>query len=205
MDLNKLADMIDDMFRDPLLLKEYPFGFPEKGKSNKYATGSLYNSVATVVKKSGNDFIIDIFVNDYYVYVNRGRAKGKKWVPYSALMTWIQARGIKFNFSQEQKMVSFAYAINKKRIKDGKKPLPMRVLLDWMKAKNIQPNFDEMKATVFAIQGGIRKNGIRAAKIEDKFYMLLEKNPMFTELLGDVLFEDLENSISKILIDTKNK
>ena len=205
MDLNKVADLIDDMFRDPLLEKAYPFGFPPKGMSNKYATGSLYNSVNTVVKKSGDDFIVDIFVNDYYTYVNRGRAKGKGYVPYSALMTWIQARGIKFNFSAEQKMVSFAYAINKKRKRDGKKPLPMKVLLDWMRENNIQPKFDEMKATVFAIQGGIRKNGIRAANVEDKFYEMLEKDPRITDLIGDVAFEDLVNKISKILIDTKNK
>ena len=205
MDLNKVADLIDDMFRDPLLENAYPFGFPPKGMSNKYATGSLYNSVNTVVKKTGDDFIVDIFVNDYYTYVNRGRAKGKGYVPYSALMTWIQARGIKFNFSAEQKMVSFAYAINKKRKKDGKKPLPMKVLLDWMRANNIQPKFDEMKATVFAIQGGIRKNGIRAAKVEDKFYEMLEKDSRITDLIGDVAFEDLVNKISKILIDTKIK
>ena len=205
MDLNKVADLIDDMFREPLLENAYPFGFPPKGMSNKYATGSLYNSVNTVVTKSGNDFIVDIFVNDYYTYVNRGRQKGKGYVPYSALMTWIQARGIKFNFSAEQKMVSFAYAINKKRKRDGKKPLPMRVLIDWMRKNNIQPKFDEMKATVFAIQGGIRKNGIRAAKMEDKFYDLLEKDSRITDLIGDVAFEDLVNKISKILIDTKIK
>ena len=205
MDLGKVADLIDDMFREPLLQNDYPFGFPPKGNSNKYATGSLYNSISTVVKKTGDDFIVEIFVNDYYTYVNRGRAKGKGYVPYSALMTWIQARGIKFNFTAEQKMVSFAYAINKSRKKKGKKPLPMKVLLDWMKANNIQPNFDEMKATVFAIQGGIRKNGIRAAKVEDKFYDLLEKDPRITELMGDVAFEDLVNKISKILIDTKIK
>jgi hypothetical protein len=193
------------MFREPLLENAYPFGFPPKGMSNKYATGSLYNSVNTVVTKSGNDFIVDIFVNDYYTYVNRGRQKGKGYVPYSALMTWIQARGIKFNFSAEQKMVSFAYAINKKRKRDGKKPLPMRVLIDWMRKNNIQPKFDEMKATVFAIQGGIRKNGIRAAKMEDKFYDLLEKDSRITDLIGDVAFEDLVNKISKILIDTKIK
>lgn len=205
MDLNKVADIIDDMFREPLLENVYPFGFPPKGNSNKYATGSLYNSVSTVVKKTGDDFIVDIFVNDYYTYVNRGRARGKKWVPYSALMTWIQARGIKFNFSAEQKMVSFAYAINKKRKKDGKKPLPMKVLLNWMKEKNIQPNFDEMKATVFAIQGGIRKNGIRAARVETKFYEMLEKDTRITDLIGDLAFEDLVKKISKILIDTKTK
>jgi hypothetical protein len=205
MDLAKVADIIDDMFREPLLENVYPFGFPPKGNSNKYATGSLYNSVSTVVKKTGDDFIVDIFVNDYYTYVNRGRARGKGYVPYSALMTWIQARGIKFNFSAEQKMVSFAYAINKKRKKDGKKPLPMKVLLDWMKDKNIQPKFDEMKATVFAIQGGIRKNGIRAARVEDKFYEMLEKDSRITDLIGDLGFEDLVNKISKILIDTKTK
>ena len=205
MDLSKVADIIDDMFREPILENVYPFGFPPKGRSNKYATGSLYNSVSTVVKKTGDDFIVDIFVNDYYTYVNRGRQKGKGYVPFTALMTWIQARGIKFNFSAEQKMVSFAYAINKKRKRDGKKPLPMKVLLDWMKDKNIQPKFDEMKATVFAIQGGIRKNGIRAARVEDKFYDLLEKDPRITDLIGDLGFEDLVNKISKILIDTKIK
>ncbi len=95
MDLNAIAPIIENKFKEALAEKRYPFGFAKKqGISNKIATGSLYNSVKVSVVPGNNTEIIQITMNDYGQWVQSGRLRGKKGVPIDALEKWIKARGI---------------------------------------------------------------------------------------------------------------
>jgi len=74
MDLNAIAPIIENKFKEALAEKRYPFGFAKKqGISNKIATGSLYNSVKVSVVPGNNTEIIQITMNDYGQWVQSGR------------------------------------------------------------------------------------------------------------------------------------
>jgi hypothetical protein len=97
MDLNAIAPIIENKFKEALAEKRYPFGFAKKqGISNKIATGSLYNSVKVSVVPGNNTEIIQITMNDYGQWVQSGRLRGKKGVPIDALEKWIKRRSLAF-------------------------------------------------------------------------------------------------------------
>lgn len=202
LELQEIADLIDNMLKETLSEKVYPYGSQNR-MGNKVASGRLRNSVKTKVTDTNGDLMIEIMVNDYFQWIQSGRAPKKKVIPYDDLLEWVRYRHIKFNFSQEQKYLSFAYAINKKRKKNGKKPIPMNVLINWMKNNNIQPNFDEEKATVNTIRNSIKKKGIKNANIEDRFYKKLENDDTIVKLIGESTFDDFLEQLQYNFIDTK--
>jgi hypothetical protein len=168
---------------------------------NKVASGSLRDSIEVKVVRKNTDIAIELFANDYFQWVQSGRAPGKKGVPVSAIMQWMGYRGITATDSNNQKygalqsQVATAYIINKGRIKKNKKPLPMDVLIKWVKDKNIRFNIDLQKGMAFAIQSNIKKFGIRPANIEDKLFEQIATNDDIVMLLGDLAFEDLVDRI----------
>lgn len=197
----EIAELIDDMLKDILKEKIYPYGNPQFGVGNKDASGSLINSIEVKVVRRNADIAIELFANDYFQWVQSGRAPGKKGVPIPAILGWMRSRGINGTdrnndkYGALQSQVSTAYIINKARIKKGLKPLPTKILLDWIKEKNIKFNIDMDKSMAFAIQKNIKKFGIRPSNIEDKLFDQILQNDQIIELLGDKAFEDLVNMI----------
>jgi hypothetical protein len=197
----EIAELIDDMLKDLLKEKVYPYGHPQFGVGNKVASGSLLNSIEVNVIRQNSNIAIELFANDYFQWVQSGRLPGKKGVPISDIMAWMRYRGISASDTTNQKygalqsQVATAYIINKSRIKKGMKPLPMDIVLKWIKDKNIKFNIDLQQGMAYGIQKNIKKFGIRASNIEDKLYEQLASNEQITELLGDLAFEDLVNRI----------
>lgn len=215
MTTQELAEVIDDMIKDILKSKDFPYPMGENkpgrlfGIGNKVASGSLYNSISVNVVRRNDNLMIEIFANDYWQWVQSGRFKGKKGVPISAILAWMNSRGIKATdrnvpeFDATQSQVATAYIINKGRIKKGLKPLPMDVLINWIKEKKIVFNIDLQKGMAFAIQKNIMKFGIRPANIEDKLFEKIESDPNISELLGDWTFENFVDRVEYNL--TANK
>jgi len=150
-----------------------------------------------------------LFANDYFQWVQSGRAAGKKGVPIDAILQWMSARGIfatdisNVKYKALQSQVSTAYIINKSRMKKGKHPLPMKVLLDWIKEKNVRFNIDLQKGMAFAIQRNIKEFGILPANIEDKLYDRLESSTVFMDALEQYTFDQFVNMVDNIFISTK--
>jgi hypothetical protein len=191
-------------------LKEYPYSAKQRfGVGNKVATGSLRASIMVVPTSSKGVISFQIFANDYFQWVQSGRAKGKKGVPIDAILDWMNARGIfatdvsNVKYKSLQSQVSTAYIINRSRIKKGKKALPMKVLLDWIKEKNVRFNIDLQKGMAFAIQRNIKEFGILPADIEDKFYNKLQESTVFMDALEQYTFEQFVNMVDNIFISTK--
>jgi hypothetical protein len=231
MDIETITTIMDDVLKGVLDLKEYPYSAKQRfGVGNKVATGSLRASIMVVAKGgtqikniSRRQFLqgqtgvksepisFQIFANDYFQWVQSGRAPGKKGVPIDAILDWMSARGIfatdvsNVKYRALQSQVSTAYIINKARIKKGKHPLPMKVLIDWIKNNpNFVPfNIDLQKGMAFAIQKNIIKFGILPANIEDKFYNKLEANPVFMDALEQYTFEQFVDMVDNIFISTK--
>lgn len=197
----QIAEMIDKMIKDILTEKVYPYGHPQFGIGNKVASGSLRDSIEVQVVRRNENLMIEILANDYFQWVQSGRAKGKKGVPVSAILAWMRSRGITATdrtnneFKALQSQVATAYIINKGRIKKGKHALPMDVLINWIKEKKIVFNVDLQKGMAFAIQKNIIKFGIRPANIEDKLYDQIASSQEIVDLLGEYTFEDLVDKI----------
>ena len=212
MDINTITDIMDDVLKGVLDLKEYPYSAKQRfGVGNKVASGSLRASIMVVPTSSKGVISFQIFANDYFQWVQSGRAAGKKGVPIDAILDWMNARGIfatdvsNVKYKSLQSQVSTAYIINKSRIKKGKKALPMKVLLDWIKEKNVRFNIDLQKGMAFAIQRNIKEFGILPANIEDKFYDKLEASPVFIDALEQYTFGQFVDMVDNIFISTKTE
>jgi hypothetical protein len=212
MDIETITDIMDDVLKGVLDLNEYPYSAKRRfGTGNKVASGSLRASIMVVPTSKKGVISFQIFANDYFQWIQSGRAAGKKGVPIDAILNWMSSRGImatdnsNVKFKSLQSQVSTAYIINRSRIKKGKKALPMKVLLDWIKEKNVRFNIDLQKGMAFAIQRNIKEFGILPADIEDKFYDKLEESTVFMDALEQYTFEQFENMVDNIFISTKTE
>ena len=210
MDLETITTIMDDVLKGVLDLNEYPYSAKRRfGTGNKVATGSLRASIMVVPTSKKGVISFQIFANDYFQWIQSGRAAGKKGVPIDAILDWMNARGIfatdvsNVKYKSLQSQVSTAYIINRSRIKKGKKALPMKVLLDWIKEKNVRFNIDLQKGMAFAIQRNIKEFGILPADIEDKFYNKLEESTVFMDALEQYTFEQFVDMVDNIFISTK--
>jgi len=118
MDISKLSDILEDIFKKSLEENIYHFGLAgRRGISNKIASGSLRNSVSAVPEPGA----IGIEMNDYWKFVQSGRQPGKKGVPIEALEIWIKQRGLTGKDKKGKRISnrSFAFAINQNIKKFG--------------------------------------------------------------------------------------
>ena len=210
MDIETITDIMDEVLKGVLDLDEYPYSAKRIfGTGNKVATGSLRASIMVVPTSKKGVISFQIFANDYFQWIQSGRAAGKKGVPIDAILDWMSARGIfatdvsNVKYKSLQSQVSTAYIINRSRIKKGKKALPMKVLLDWIKEKNVRFNIDLQKGMAFAIQRNIKEFGILPADIEEKFYNKLEGSTVFMDALEQYTFEQFVDMVDNIFISTK--
>lgn len=131
MNLELIAPIIEEIIKETLEEKRYPFGFARfKGVSNKRATGSLINSVQVNVVTGRNGISeLQVIMNEYGEYVNAGRLSGKRGVPIQPLIEWIKARKLrprdkegKFVQINEKSIKGMAFGIQKNIKKYGVRP-----------------------------------------------------------------------------------
>jgi hypothetical protein len=122
--LQKLGTLFVKMMKQKIKEKIYPYGNPQSGQGDKYASGNLYNSLTATVMPNGDDFELVITYADYFKYVNEGRRPERKRVPLSALLQWIKIRGIKGRNKKGRFMsnLSMAFAIQENIYKYGIRP-----------------------------------------------------------------------------------
>lgn len=134
MDLQRLAPIIEQIFKQVLSEKRYPFGNPSvRGLGNKVASGTLKNSIKAVQTKRDTILILGpggLPLNETYGDwggrgdVNLGRKPGLKGIPIDVLEKWIQEKGLKGRDKKGRfiKTRSFAFAIQTNIKKFGIKP-----------------------------------------------------------------------------------
>ena len=126
MDLEVIAPILEDIIRQNLYKKQYPYGFGKyRGVSNKIASGNLARSVQVAILKSNNgtDSLL-IMMEDYGRYVQQGRKAGKKGPPIKSLIQWIKDRNLKGRDKKGRYITdkSFAFGIQKNISKFGIRP-----------------------------------------------------------------------------------
>jgi hypothetical protein len=125
MDIEAIAPILEDIIRQSLYEKRYPFGFANyRGVGNKVASGTLARSVQVVVKQSQDVTVLQVLMEEYGQWVQSGRSGGKGFVPVGSLMKWIKDRGLKGRDKKGRYMTdkSFAYAIQTNIKKFGIRP-----------------------------------------------------------------------------------
>lgn len=125
MDIEAIAPILEDIIRQSLYEKRYPFGFSKnRGEGNKVASGTLARSVQVVTKQSKDVTVLQVLMEEYGQWVQSGRRPGKKYVPIGSLMKWIKERGLKGR-NKKGKFItdkSFAFAISRNINKFGIRP-----------------------------------------------------------------------------------
>ena len=61
--------------------------------SGRRASGELISSVATKVTVNGNEFVIELSLQDYYYYVENGRGPGR-FPPPEKILQWIKMKPV---------------------------------------------------------------------------------------------------------------
>ena len=168
MNLERLAPIIEQIFKQVLSEKRYQFGISGK-KGNKVASGRLRDSIKAVQTTPNT---ITIFgpnglpLNQTYGAwggrgdVNSGRLANMKGVPIKVLEKWIKQRGLKG------------------RDKKGK--------------------YITDKSFAFAIQKNIKKFGIKPSNFIEISLDILDKNQELIQLVEDITYEELINLIEGI-------
>jgi hypothetical protein len=95
MNLEAIAPIIEKIVKDTLRERRYPFGHQGRsGLSNKVASGTLVNSVKVNLIQTNNVQTLELDIAGYGQFVNDGRVPGKKGIPLSAIMQWLNEKGI---------------------------------------------------------------------------------------------------------------
>lgn len=104
--LNKIGkDVVADLIKELLA-------------ADKKVTGQLINSLRYEVLETIDSVLLNIYSNEYFDVVDKGRRAGAKPPPVKAIIPWVEARGIKFkNASVESTAFIIAKSIGIKGIK----------------------------------------------------------------------------------------
>ena len=125
MDLEAIAPIIEQIIKDTLSEKRYPFGFANyRGTGNKVASGKLRDSIHVEVMTNNSISYLQIIMTEYAQYVQSGRLPGKKGVPIQPLLEWIKYRNIKGRNAKGRFITnkSLAFAIRNNIKKFGIRP-----------------------------------------------------------------------------------
>jgi hypothetical protein len=168
MDLERLSPIIEQIVKQVLSEKRYPFGV-KGGKGNKVASGRLRDSIKAVQTDAQTIMVYGPGgkpLNQTYGAwggngdVNIGRNKNIKGVPLDALEKWIKQRGLKG------------------RDKKGK--------------------FITVRSFAFAIQTNIKKFGIQPSNFIEISLDILEENKKLIEEIEKITYEELVDLIEGI-------
>jgi hypothetical protein len=168
MDLERLSPIIEQIIKQVLSEKRYPFGV-KGGKGNKVASGKLRDSIKAVQTDRQTIMVYGPGgkpLNQTYGAwggkgdVNSGRISGVKGVPLEALEKWIKQRGLKG------------------RDKKGK--------------------FITVRSFAFAIQTNIKKFGIQPSNFIEISLDILEENKKLIEEIDKITYEELVDLIEGI-------
>ena len=124
MEIEQIAELIEDIFKEALLERRYKYGISGRGSgiANKIASGRLYDSIKAIPQGDA----IGIEMEDYGKFVQSGRQPNLKGVPIDKLVMWIKDRNItaKDKKGKRIKPENLAFAMQKTIKKFGIPSLP---------------------------------------------------------------------------------
>lgn len=126
--------------------------------NNKVASGVLAQSIEAKTKILGQSISLQVYMNDYWKYVDGGRKKGSKQPPQDAMLKHIAVRG---EWHAKKASDISKFYTNKKGLKVARKnPLPMD------KAR---------KSLAFLIGRSIKRKGIKPTNFVEEGIVGIER------------------------------
>lgn len=126
--------------------------------NNKVASGVLAQSIEAKTKIFGQSISLQVYMNDYWKYVDGGRKKGSKQPPQDAMLKHIAVRG---EWHAKKASDISKFYTNKKGLKVARKtPLPMD------KAR---------KSLAFLIGRSIKRKGIKPTNFVEEGIVGIER------------------------------
>jgi hypothetical protein len=179
MNLESIAPIIEQIFKNNLSARKYPFGQKFVGVGNKIASSTLYNSVkVNVIQNNQPEPQLEISFDAYGEFVDTGRLPHTNMVPVSAIMQWLQEKGI--GVRDERGRFVKGHSKTKNKIKKANQK-------------------GDALPIAFAIQRNIYKFGIRRTGWIGNSYLQLINDAKIMNLLGESAMQDLLNIINENL------
>jgi len=175
MDLQVIAPVVEQIVKDTLRQRRYPFGNKITGVGNKVASGTLVDSVRVLPVRNGDQETLEIDIAAYGNFVDEGRQSGKQMVPVSAIMQWLLEKGI--GIRDERGRFVKGHGKTRKSHKTAKKT-------------------GDILPIAFAIQKNIQKFGIRPAGFVQKSLENIQNNEKVINLLEQQSMNELLNIIN---------
>ena len=175
MNLEAIAPLIEQIVKDTLRERRYPFGRKITGVGNKIASSTLVNSVKVLPVKNGDQETLEIDIAAYGNFVDEGRQQGKPFVPITAITQWLTEKGI--GIRDERGRFVKGHGKTRQSHKTAKKEggiLPI----------------------AFAIQKNIQKFGIRPSGFIQAFLENIQNNQKIMDLLEQQTMNELLNIIN---------
>ena len=180
MNLEVIAPVIEQIVKDTLREKRYPFGTTVTGIGNKIASGTLVDSVQVVAAQEGQNQVLDINIAAYGNFVDLGRAPGRNRVPVEAIKIWMEEKGI------------------------GVRDVRGRYVQGHRKrAKSYKTGQEGIYPIAFAIQKNIQKFGIRPHGQPDMGFIAAALNNMENSTKLISLLEETTLNELLTIINTK--
>ncbi len=117
MDVSKIVmEFSRDIMALVRAVMESSVGINQKVGVNTLVNSDIYNTL--IVKATNNgDLIFDIILNDYLVFIEKGRRKGAKMPPVEPIVRWAKSKGIPTDNST-------IFLIRRAISRDGIRPRP---------------------------------------------------------------------------------
>ena len=172
-----------------------------QNKSN--ASGTLTNSFKYSYGVEDDRYWVEVEMEDYWKYVNKGRNAGKM-PPIYKIEEWIRVKPVKPRpYSYTPSVKSLAFLIQRSiKEKKGYAP-PISVLEEWMKKKGIHPQprrvVPSVRSLAFLIARKIGRFGTQGTHFYDE--TLKDANAYFQKSIDYAIQEDIKDWLENVVND----
>lgn len=193
-------------------LREYAEAVIYQAEQNLASDGSnasrtLTNSFSYDYGIDDNHYWVEIFMEDYWKYVNDGRRPGKR-PPRDKIAEWIRVKPIQpkpYTYTPSVKSLAF---LIQRSIKQKKGYAPPRTVLEgWIQKKGIQPRPQTVTPSVeslaFLIARKIGERGTKGTNFLDRAVDTVNK--AFRDKIADAIQSDIKYWLEEVIADDLNE
>lgn len=176
-------------------IKQQAINYLAEDGSN--ASRTLTNSIDYEYGIDDNHYWIDIYLEDYWKYVNDGRNAGKM-PPVEKIKQWILIKPIQPELPSVRSLAYWIRGSIKKR--KGFAP-PVKALEDWINKKGLQRslarNYPSVESLAWAIAKNIGKKGTKGTHFLDRAVEIVQK--AYADKIADAIQSDLEYWLENVV------
>lgn len=174
------------------------------GENHSYASGTLGDTMDYQVLINDERMAVGIELEDYWVYVEKGRKPGK-FPPIEDIMEWITVKPVTprpYSYTPSVKSLSFLIQRSIKESK-GYAP-PSEALQEWIEKKGIKPErvtiTPSVRQLAFLIGRKIAEKGTDPKPFFERAKR--EAYDHFQEPIYNAILEDVEDYLNRVIAES---